>query len=242
MTKMATYDPEKFQVPAGNYVARLKEIKEKPPFEGPSKFGKNDNEPRYGWQFEVLTSPGDPSNANVGKILEQGTGTYLSPRSGLVRLLTMLMGRAPMAKEQIDLDSFVGRSYQVLWAVNPKSDSGNLYIASLMEVGKSPMANSSPPGANPTPAAPPSASAQRAPTPTPPPRNSSPAQAAPPAKLPPEPSFWVQIGDSEPVLLPKADAQAAVNVASEPVVMMPEDQSGGWKDAAEMGFKSEIRF
>ena len=59
-----TYHPSQFDVPAGSYRARFLGTEERPPFEGPSKWGPATQEPRLRWKFEVLDGyvkrPGTP--------------------------------------------------------------------------------------------------------------------------------------------------------------------------------------
>lgn len=129
MAGLITYD-SKYDVEPGEYLAVFREQKDKDPFEN-SKFGGG-NEPRYGWQFEIVGPPGSPM---LGRIIEQNTGTNPTKRSGLIRLLDMMVPGGIQPKQSVDPASFVGRLYRINWKVNPDSDKGNCYIAFLAEVG-----------------------------------------------------------------------------------------------------------
>jgi hypothetical protein len=126
-------EQSKYDVPAGTYIIEFRGTRDKPPFKE-SKFGNSD-EPRLGWEFVIV---GPPTCGYLGKIIEQATGTYPSAKSGLVRLINLLMGGTFQPGMEIDTQQFIGRQYQVLWAINPASESGNLHISSLMAVGTTP--------------------------------------------------------------------------------------------------------
>ena len=227
---MITYDPTAFDVPAGTYVGRLNEVLDKPPFEA-SKFGPS-VEPRLAWRFEVVGPPGCPA---MGKTIEQGTGTKPTPKSGLVRFLTLLLGRMPTKGERIDPASFVGREYQIMWTVNPKSEQGNLYINSMM-----PMTAGQPSGTPPPMPAPPgTAAGQRQPVPTPPPP--PPPPAPPAANTTVAPIYWIHMPDGKTVEASQATVQGHLDMGQEDentLKLMDQAQMGlGWKAAAFFGFK-----
>lgn len=247
-----TMQESKFGVPVGLYRAKFIGVQAMPAG-NPPRLGRDGKPMGDGleWQFEVVADGSGQPSQYAGKISSVITGTTPTAMNLYGKtILPGLMGRAVQVGENVDVDTFIGRVYQIGVGLNREGKARLNAIYALGLSGDPPHLQPTvpgvrqPPGANPSQAqaAPPAANAQRAPTPTPPPRSPRPAQAAPPAQLPPEPSFWVQVGDSEPVLMSKADAQAAVNVASEPVSIMPEDQSGGWKDAAEMGLKQHVPF
>jgi hypothetical protein len=152
-----TYHPSQFDVPAGSYRARFLGTEERPPFEGPSKWGPATQEPRLRWKFEVLDGP------CAGKFITQDTNSTLTgPKSGFARMLKGLLGRMPTDGEVIDTDTFVHQSFQLEVEVNPNSESGNLYVAFLKPIPSSSMAPPPRPGNGQTPpAAPPGAGTGR---------------------------------------------------------------------------------
>jgi hypothetical protein len=123
------YNPEdqRFDVPAGTYLVRFEGTRDKPPIKD-SKYGGSD-EPRMGWRFKVL---GPPGNQQVGKVIEQETGTYPSPKSKLVYLLNLMLGGSLQPGQEVDVEGLAGRTYQLVWAVNPASEKGNPHVAALV--------------------------------------------------------------------------------------------------------------
>ncbi len=238
MPKPIVYDSNQFDVPAGKYIGRLTEVVDKEPYQGESKYGPNSNEPRLGWRWEVIGPPGSPA---LGKVIEQGTGTHASKKSGLVRLLTFLLGRMPHEGERIDPASFIGKDYTITWAVNPRSDVGNCHVAYLEAVTPAGAGPSSPPH-TPAPtgmAAPPAPNAgQRVPVPTPPPPPASPPSVAP--------TFWVHMPDGRTVEMSRATVQMHLDTGDKPaeeVQLMDQSRmTDGWRKASDFGFKKTIPF
>jgi hypothetical protein len=139
------YDPNKQtagdDVPAGSYEVEFIGTVDRPAFTD-ARFqqpGKSP-EPRLGWQFKIL------SGAFAGKVIEQGTGTYPSPKSKLVYVLGLMQGGACPAGKT-DTGALIGRRYWLTWARNDKSEKGRNHIAALMQ----PPAGSPPPPQPPPP-------------------------------------------------------------------------------------------
>jgi hypothetical protein len=252
-----TYD-SKFDVEPGEYLARFIELKDKDPFEN-SKFG-NGNEPRYGWQFEIVGPPGTPM---MGKIIEQNTGTNPTKRSGLIRLLDMMIPGGIQPKQTVNPPDFIGRLYRINWKVNPDSDKGNCHIAFLAEVGAGASTTPPPrtvtnPHAPPVQAAPPQSNSA-APLippgtlpvpPAPPPRRGAqqaPRPAAPPAQQQQQRYFIVHEklnGGEKPALLTGQEVQAFLDTHHMPPESLEVCAEGAqeWKTAADFGFKDSVPY
>jgi hypothetical protein len=231
-----TYDDQKspeqlFGVPPGSYLAKFVGTEDKPPFDGPSRYGKaRTNEPRLAWHFEVV----EPVE-HKGKRFTQGSGSIPSgPKATFTKMLKGLLGRLPVKGEDIDTDSYIGRLYRVEVEVNPESDSGNFHIAYM-----SPAQGASVPSIRPAPPLPGAGDCGRALASTPPtvapapPR--PPAPPAPPAPVAsrPEPKCWFFLaGQDAPVEMTVTAFRAEVKegrVKPDEVQWMPPDRSGGWQ-------------
>ncbi len=239
------YDPTKYEVAPGTYLCKFLGAKDREPFDGPGKFGRVNNEPRLGWQFQIV---GPTGNAMLGKVIEQGTGTTPSRKSGLVRLLNLMLGGIGLQPGQaIDPASFVGKTYQIQWSENPSSEKGNCWIASMMEVFGSQAQPQTPTAAAPT-----SGSEPRVHTTGtltnkggPPPRK----PAAPAPTPAPDPligkKYWVErTAGQDPVLMQDYEIKPWLNVqgrSSEeiPAILDGEDE---WRTLAYYGYQPEIPF
>jgi hypothetical protein len=123
---LLTYNDRKFaDVPAGVYDVELVGVENAKPFDGPSRYGRANSGPRLLWRFRITTGP------LVGQDLVQFTGTEILPKTGLLRLLTMLLGRQLVKGEQVDPATMIRFRYRASWAINPDSDAGRCHIASL---------------------------------------------------------------------------------------------------------------
>lgn len=244
---LITYNPgeSKFDVPPGTYLTRFIGCVDKEPFQD-SRFAKPGRppEPRLGWQFEVVT-PG----ASLGKIIEQNTGTFPSSKSGLVRLLNMLLANQGGLQpgQSVDPQSFVGHVYQIQWLPNPSSEKGNPYIAGLMEMGAD--ASTTPPPrtvtapvvpGQPAPAPQPAGLDPRLPVQSPPPparpRSAPPRPAAPPKR------YFVDDpeageGDMHPMTREQVQTWIDGNKALAKNVMVCEEGSQAWTQADILGFR-----
>ncbi len=243
MGKLITYDPSQYDVPVGVHIARFTTLRDKEPFAEP-KFAKAGQtpEPRYGWQFTVIGPPGNPS---IGKIIEQDTGTYPSARSGLVRLLNMLLAASGGLQpgQSVDPDVFLGKTYQISWQQNPKSEKGNPWISALMEVNAAtataPAAMAAPPPTTPSTAAAP----VQAPA-SPPPR--------PPGKKPApigqnQRRYWFidpnDADTAEPLIMRHGDLQAWINekMLNAADVQVCVEGSQTWTSADAFGFTDAVQ-
>lgn len=156
-----TYNPtdNKYDVAAGTYTVRFRGTVDKPPFQNARGGKAPSNEPRLGWQFEVI---GPPGSTELGKVIEQSTGSTPSKKSKLVYVLNLFLAPAGLQPgQQFDPQHYVGRTFEVVWGPNPDSDSGGLHIAFLRATGapapQAPRPPSAPPAAPTPPKAPPSA-------------------------------------------------------------------------------------
>lgn len=221
-----TYHPgeSKYDVLPGTYRVRYKGARDREPFKGPSKFGTPSDEPRVEWQFEVQ------EGASLGKLVCWTTGTDpSSPKSNCYKVVRWLLGREPTAGEFIDTEACVGRLYELTWAKNPNSTSGNCWIEHLRLLDDTPAS----PFAKP-------AEPLRANGGSPPPRkpNGHPA-------LPWEgKKFWVDLGKGQPELTDGKDLQDWFQATgTEPANLDIAPEGGNeWRPASEFGFKQEIPF
>jgi hypothetical protein len=99
---MRAEDPTRFDVPVGNYRARLVAIKEMEPSAAHPDWG-----PSYVWEFEVLSGP------SAGKTASCFTKREPTTANNLGRLLAQLLGREVAPQEDVDLSSFLQKEYTV---------------------------------------------------------------------------------------------------------------------------------
>jgi hypothetical protein len=166
-----------FDLPEGDYLARFESLKDLEPFAN-SIFLNDDGtpkapEPRWGWRFRVLEGP------QRGKVLEQVTGRKVghSDACKLNHVLHMLQGRPVADQQAFRVADFVGRTYRITWAANPKSKKNRCHIVAMREVQHTPDNGA---------AAPPPAAGNGAPPPNPPtaPRPALPRRNAPRRRRP----------------------------------------------------------
>jgi hypothetical protein len=115
----------RYDVPAGTYEVEFVGVEDRKPFDGPGKYGRQDTSPRLGWLFRIISGP------LAGQVIEQGTGSHLVPKSRLLALLTMMLGRRLAPGDEIDPDALKGRRYQLTWSINPDSPEGRCHITGL---------------------------------------------------------------------------------------------------------------
>lgn len=166
----------------------------------------------YVWEFEVLSGP------QAGKRASCFTKQEASMNNNLGKLLAQLLGRAVEEDEDVELQDFIGRTYTIL--VGRSKDGTKARVNAVMP------ANHPVPGPSPTPARPAPASNRPAP-----------ARANAPAPKPVI-QWWVDDGQ-EVQLRPESDVQQFVDAGKgEAIKLMREDQEGGWKTPAELGFRT----
>jgi hypothetical protein len=185
---------------------------------------KDKDHPEYGpgleWQFEILDGPAR------GRIVSRTTAPQPSMKNSCGKMLQQITGGVLKAESQVDLDRYVGQRFQVM--VEANSTGNGTRVGTVMPLGGTPAAAQP----DPSPATPSS-------PPPPPPRRPSPPAAE---------RLWVQFGEGgpDPELLPRADIQAKIHAGTAEAfaecVVMPENQAGGWKPAAECGFESPVPF
>lgn len=127
MPSTFTYGSTNFgiQVPAGRYRARFVGTEDREPFQGESRFGNKDSGPRMAWVFEVL------DGEHRGKKIVPETGCQTSPRSKCAAMLRGLVGANLAVGQQVNVESYVGKTYMLKIDVNPDSDKGNLHVADM---------------------------------------------------------------------------------------------------------------
>jgi hypothetical protein len=218
---LLTYEdkPQFADVPAGTYDVQLVGTEEAKPFDGPSRYGRANNGPRLLWRFRIT------AGERAGQDLVQFTGAEVVQKSGLLRLLTMLLGRPLRKGEQIDPDTMKGFRFRAAWAINPDSEAGRCHIASL-----SPISDLTPPANGAAPQA----------TPPPPP----PRKPLTPADVDGD-FFWVVLEDGQPpVLRDRASIEARIKEHSlDPRLLMlcPKGKQT-WETAASLGFADPVPY
>ena len=219
-----TYEdkPQFAEVPAGTYDVQFVGTEEAKPFDGPSRYGRTNNGPRLLWRFRITAGP------LTGKDLVQFTGNEIVQKSGLLRLLTMMLGRPLRKGERIDPDTMKGFRFRAAWAINPDSEAGRCHIASL-----SPISDLTPPANG--------AAPQAAPPPPPPP---PPRKPLAPADVDGD-FFWVVLEEGQPpVLGDRASIEARIKEHSlDPRLLMlcPKGKQT-WDTAASLGFADAVPY
>jgi hypothetical protein len=224
-----TYQPrdKKYDVPEDTYRVKFLGSKDRPPFDGPSRFGKPNNDPRLEWEFEVVEGP------QAGKIISQTTGSSPAhPKSGCYKMVRGLLGRKPEPGEPIDTDVFRGRLYEVRWEENPESESGNLHIAEMKPLASGPACPPAQPVAQPP--------AQQPARKGPPPR---PANAAPPAAEPePNGVFYCAETGEQAFSFHELQTWISANARDIKTLEVAKEGEAEWKSAAAFGFKDRVPF
>jgi hypothetical protein len=213
-----TYTPNdtRYDVPPGTYVVKFLRAKDRPPFDGVSRFSKQPStDPRLEWEFEVLEGP------QKGQIIGWTTGSApRGPKSNCWKMVRWLLGRAPNPAEEVDTDQYVGRLFRVVWEVNPESEAGNCHIAHMEPAQAAAGAHAAPNGPR---------------RQGPPPRPAAPAAPAPSR-------FYV--ADRGEQLWTREEVQALLEQTQKhprDLEVVPEGGSE-WKAAAEFGFTDPLPF
>jgi hypothetical protein len=233
-----TYDPQsKYDVPAGVYDVQFVGVEERKPFDNPGKFGRaNPNEKRLGWLFKII------SGELAGKVIEQGTGSTLAPKTKVLGLVTMMLGRQLAKGEQVDPRSMIGFTYRLAWSVNPDSEQGRNHVSSLTPLSRPTTTSNTAPTNSTTPTSAPAGNGAAASAAPPPP---------PPSQRPPTPPdtdggpFWVvEVEGQPPVQRDRAWIEARIkerNLDPRTVQLCPNGKQT-WAPAASFGFADPVPY
>lgn len=213
-------------VPAGWYECRFKGTEERPDMEGSSQYGKEGvMQPRMAWVWEITAGP------HAGELLPQETGTTAVLKSEALRMLHGLNNGPFPLGHKVRTEDFIGRSYRLKVAVNPRSDKNRLHIADIEVLTSAPHAPAKVAAQPPRPPARPAA----------PPR--PPAPAAPPV---PAARKFFAVDSSGEVVGPVLEHEIQTNMDASSTkpgeYMICLEGTEEWKTAEAFGFTSQVPY
>jgi hypothetical protein len=100
--KLVAQSDVREDLPAGEYTARLKEVKTLPPSELHPDWGSS-----LAWEYEVLAGP------KTGQRGTAFTPCVLKSQNGLGVLMRSMLGRAFAAGEEFDADALIGKTFKI---------------------------------------------------------------------------------------------------------------------------------
>jgi hypothetical protein len=100
--KLVAQSDVREDLPAGEYTARLKEVKTLPPSELHPDWGSS-----LAWEYEVLQGP------KAGQRGTAFTPCVLKSQNGLGVLMRSMLGRAFAAGEEFDADALIGKCFKI---------------------------------------------------------------------------------------------------------------------------------
>jgi hypothetical protein len=100
--KLVAQSDVREDLPAGEYTARLKEVKTLPPSELHPDWGSS-----LAWEYEVLAGP------KAGQRGTAFTPCVLKSQNGLGVLMRSMLGRAFQAGEEFDADALIGKCFKI---------------------------------------------------------------------------------------------------------------------------------
>jgi hypothetical protein len=100
--KLVAQSDVREDLPAGEYTARLKEVKTLPPSELHPDWGSS-----LAWEYEVLQGP------KAGQRGTAFTPCVLKSQNGLGVLMRSMLGRAFAAGEEFDADALIGKTFKI---------------------------------------------------------------------------------------------------------------------------------
>jgi hypothetical protein len=189
-----------------------------------------DTHPDYGpglkWEFEIVDGP------SAGRVVSRTTQSSPTLKNGCGKMLQMLTGGVASLNQELDLDVYVGRVYEVMVEIN--STGNGTRVGSVKPTN----------GQKPAPTAAPPPAAGPRPTAPPPPRPQAPP-APPPAAAA---SYWVQTPQmAKPEQMTEAQLQSHIDATRsqaevDAIGVMPLDQSRGWGKPGEYGLKPSLPY
>ena len=102
MLLTVTEEKDKFNVPTGNYVAKLLGFKEMP---ASTMFP--DSGPSWVWEFEIV------QGEHAGKIASRFTPQKATTNNNLGKMLSEMHGRKLTANDKFDLNMLIGKEYLI---------------------------------------------------------------------------------------------------------------------------------
>jgi len=128
--KLVAQSDVREDLPAGEYTARLKEVKTLPPSELHPDWGSS-----LAWEYEVLQGP------KAGQRGTAFTPCVLKSQNGLGVLMRSMLGRAFAAGEEFDADALIGKCFKIFVDFNKSGSRTRVMRAIPIEDPAIPLAN-----------------------------------------------------------------------------------------------------
>lgn len=128
--KLVAQSDVREDLPAGEYTARLKEVKTLPPSELHPDWGSS-----LAWEYEVLQGP------KAGQRGTAFTPCILKSQNGLGVLVRSMLGRAFQAGEEFDSQTFIGKCFKIFVDFNKSGSRTRVMRAIPVADPEMPLAN-----------------------------------------------------------------------------------------------------